>query len=228
MLTVASYQNQKYVEVINFPGATSTDIVENIYKILEKQQSKSLIVHVGTNDLTNDVNLLNNVKKIVNKTKKKSPDTVLTFSNIIVWKDKNNLEKLRTVTNARFKNYCSQKKPSLIDHDNIKESHLGIKKLHLNRKGNSLFAKKVLSFIESNWIFDHDGDSFSEEYCVSNDPTVSQSDVKQAFKDIRISNMNKLIFGHRNINSLRNKFDLFSEQVKGSIDNLMVSETKDV
>ena len=44
--------------------------------------------------------------------------------------------------------------------------------------------------------------------------------------DIRISNMNKLIFEHLNINSLRNKFDVFSEQVKGSIDILMVFETK--
>ena len=61
---------------------------------------------------------------------------------------------------------------------------------------------------------------------MSNDPTVSQSHVKKALKDIRISNMNKLIFGHLNINSLRNKFDLFSEQVKGSIDILMLSETK--
>ena len=61
---------------------------------------------------------------------------------------------------------------------------------------------------------------------MSNDPTVSQSDVKKALKDIRISNMNKLIFGDLNINSLRNKFDLFSEQVKGSIDILIVSETK--
>ena len=78
----------KNVEVINFPGATSTDIVENIDEIPENQQPKSLIIHVGTNDLTNDVNLLNNVKKIVNKTKKKSPNTVLTFSNIIVRKDK--------------------------------------------------------------------------------------------------------------------------------------------
>ena len=53
----------KNVEVINFPGATSTDIVENIDKILENLQPISLIVHVGSNDLTNDVNLLNNVKK---------------------------------------------------------------------------------------------------------------------------------------------------------------------
>ena len=61
---------------------------------------------------------------------------------------------------------------------------------------------------------------------MSNDPTVSQSDIKKALKDIRISNTNKLIFGHLNINSLRNKFVLFSEQVKGSIDTLMISETK--
>ena len=53
----------KNVEVINFPGATSTDIVANIDEILENQQPKFLIVHVGINDLTNDVNLLNSVKK---------------------------------------------------------------------------------------------------------------------------------------------------------------------
>ena len=82
--------------------------------------------------------------------KKKWPDAVLTISNIIVRKDKKNLEKLRTDTNTRLTNYCAQKKLSLIDHDSIKESHLSIKKLHLNRKGNILFAKNLPSFIESN------------------------------------------------------------------------------
>ena len=70
------------------------------------------------------------------------------------------MEKLRADTNSRLKNYGSQKNSSLINHDNIKENNLGVKKLHLNRKGN------------------------------------------------------------------RNKFDLLSGQVKGSIDILMVSETK--
>ena len=51
----------KSVEVMNFPGATSTVIVEKI-DILENQP-KSSIVHVGTNDLNNDVKLVNNVKK---------------------------------------------------------------------------------------------------------------------------------------------------------------------
>ena len=49
----------KNVEVINFPTATSTDIVENLDKIVENQQPKPLITYVGTNDLTNVVNLLN-------------------------------------------------------------------------------------------------------------------------------------------------------------------------
>ena len=66
----------KKVEVINFLGATSTDIAEKIDDILE-HHPKSLVVYVGTNYFTNDVNLLNNVKKIVNKTKKKSPNTVI-------------------------------------------------------------------------------------------------------------------------------------------------------
>ena len=61
---------------------------------------------------------------------------------------------------------------------------------------------------------------------MSNDSTFSELDVKKARKDIRIGNMNKLIFGHLNINFLRNKFDLLGEQVKGSIDILMVSEMK--
>ena len=68
----------KKVEVLNFSGATSVDIVDKMDVILD-DQPKSIIVHVGTNDLTNDVNLLNNVKKIVNKTKKKSPNTNYVF-----------------------------------------------------------------------------------------------------------------------------------------------------
>ena len=50
----------KKVEVLNFPGTTSTDIVNKMDDVLE-DEPQSLIVHLSTNDLTNDVNLLNNV-----------------------------------------------------------------------------------------------------------------------------------------------------------------------
>ena len=41
-----------------------------------------------------------------------------------------------------------------------------------------------------------------------------------------VDNRNKLVFGHLNINLIRNKFELLSEQVKGKIDVLMNLETK--
>lgn len=86
---------------MNIPCGTIIGMVEKINNL--ETQPKFLIVHVGTNDLTNDVNLLNNVKKIIIKTKKKSLNTVVTFSNIITRKDKRSLEKLHSDTNDRFK-----------------------------------------------------------------------------------------------------------------------------
>ena len=139
----------KKVDVLNFSGATSEDILTKIDDVLDEKPA-SLIVHVGKNDLTNEINLLSNAKKIVNKIKKKFPNTVVTFSNIIVRKDKRNLEKARAYTNSRLKYFCRQKNINLIPNDNIKEEHLGVKKLHLNRKGNSVFAKNLLNFIEGN------------------------------------------------------------------------------
>ena len=59
------------------------------------------IIYVGTNDLTNDVNLLSNIK-IVSKTSR--------TSNIIFRKDKRNIEKTRVDRNSRLKNFCQQKK----------------------------------------------------------------------------------------------------------------------
>ena len=61
---------------------------------------------------------------------------------------------------------------------------------------------------------------------MSNALIATFSDSKKTLKNIRISNINKLTFGHLNINSLRNKFDLLCEQIKGSIDIFMISETK--
>ena len=65
---------------------------------------------------------------------------------------------------------------------------------------------------------------FEKENYVSDDSAVLQSDVRISFKNICISNINRFTFGHVNVNSLRTKF--VSEQVKDSVDILMVSETK--
>ena len=47
--------------------------------------------------------------------------------------------------NGRLKNFCKKKEISVIDNTGIKEFHLGKRKLHLNKKGNS----ERQTFIES-------------------------------------------------------------------------------
>ena len=51
------------VDDLNIPGATSGDIADKIDDVLEGKP-ELLIVHIGTNDLTNNVNLLSNAKKL--------------------------------------------------------------------------------------------------------------------------------------------------------------------
>ena len=45
-------------------------------------------------------------------------------------------------------------------------------------------------------------------------------------KSLRIGDLNKIVIGHLNINSIRNKFDFLAHQVKGNTDILMLSEIK--
>ena len=87
--------NQK-VKIVKFPGGTCEMILEKLDDII-KEQPGDLIVHVGTNDLTNNVNLLTNVKKIFNKVFKELPSTSIVFSFIINRKDKTNIRLVRMI-----------------------------------------------------------------------------------------------------------------------------------
>ena len=70
----------------------------------------------------------------------------------------------------------------LINKDDLKVNHPGIKKLDLNRKSYSIFARNLLNFVEGYLNCNYEGDLFHKENCVSNDPTVLHSDFKNALK----------------------------------------------
>ena len=59
------------------------------------------------------IEVLSNVKKIVNKTNKTSPNTVLAFS-IIISKRQKEFREARGDTNSRLKKFCRQEKINLI------------------------------------------------------------------------------------------------------------------
>ena len=63
----------------------------------------------------------------------------------------------------------------------------------------------------------------SEKSPISTDEIV---DCKSILKSKLGDDKHKLIFAHLNIDSVRNKFDLHAEQVTGSTNVLIISETK--
>ena len=61
---------------------------------------------------------------------------------------------------------------------------------------------------------------------VSVTTVTTKDDFKTKLKDIRITNLNRIVICHIDINSIRNKFELLAEAVMGNVDILMVTETK--
>ena len=70
--------HQHRVKVVNKPGPTSDRILDEIDDVI-KSKPEHLVIHVGTNDLTNGINLLNDAKKIVKKITKKLFKTSIAF-----------------------------------------------------------------------------------------------------------------------------------------------------
>ena len=71
------------VKIMNFACGTSEKTLAKLDDIIKKQPVNP-VVHVRTNDLTNNVNLLTNVKKIFNKVSKISPSTSILQSPIVI------------------------------------------------------------------------------------------------------------------------------------------------
>ena len=65
-------------KIENFLGSTSEKILKKLDVII-KEKPDDLVVHVGTNDITKNVNLLTKVKKIFNKDSKELPSTSIAF-----------------------------------------------------------------------------------------------------------------------------------------------------
>ena len=54
--------------------------------------------------------------------------------------------------NNRLKNYCTLKNLYYIENNDIKEEHLGNKMLHMNKKGNTVFANNLLKYLRAAFL----------------------------------------------------------------------------
>ena len=77
------------VKVITHPGSTTGDILDHI-KPIARRKPDTLVFHTGTNDLTNGVNTMKKVRKLVKEVRKidELEKIKIGFSSVICRKDK--------------------------------------------------------------------------------------------------------------------------------------------
>ena len=111
------------VKVITHLGSSTEDMLDYI-KPIACRKPDTLIIHTSTNDLTNGVNTMKKVRKLVKVV------CEIDDSEKINRKDKD-LEDERNEVNMRIKKYCEGKGFVFIENDNISESGVNNSKLHL-------------------------------------------------------------------------------------------------
>ena len=143
-------QRNHNVRVRAHPGATSRDIVDHI-KPAARKQPDFIIIQAGTNDLTNGVDTIQNLKLAMEEAKNESPNTDFALSTITKRKDKQALDMKVDINKANneIKNLATQLNLKVIENTNIDVSCLGNKKLHLNQRGNSLLAGNFIRFFKA-------------------------------------------------------------------------------
>ena len=72
--------------------------------------------------------------------KSKLPNCKCAISNVIIRKDKPDIEKKVIEFNSRLSRFGSKKKMDIIENENLDGSCLSFKKLHLNKKDNFYLA----------------------------------------------------------------------------------------
>ena len=102
--------------------------------------------------------------------------------------------------------------------------------MHLTKYGSRVLSNNFVSKIYKvlHWQIDRDISNTSVvEYNFKDDLSAKKyNECNVTLTTIRSDNVNKLIFPHLNINSIRNKFKFLAKQFKGNRDILMSWVTK--
>ena len=184
------------VKIRKYPGASSIIILNYIKHSLRKAPEQ-IIIHAGTNGISNNTTYLKNIKNIVKMVKETCKDTKRSFSSVICHTDTKDITDTINTANSHLENYCKQQNVGFINNGNIKKLDLNSKALHLYERGSSELAKNLLNFIY--WIC-KPGSS------VSCESEVSDNCVNNALRHFKRNYPQCVSLGYLNINSVRNKF----------------------
>ena len=127
-------------------GANSEEVIDFI-KPLAKRCPDKIIVHIGSNDLTKNINTIENLEKIKKVIKNANPKCEMILSECTIRKDRKGMERKIENLNKEIHNFGHEKNVYVIKHDTINEYHLAKKKLHLNSKGKNILELDFKEFL---------------------------------------------------------------------------------
>ena len=206
-----------------------------------------MIMYVGTNDLNSGNNPQIVAKPIIDLAKGMvSEKRKVTLSGIILRNDE--WYKKTEKVNQHLKDMCQTASIDYMDNSSLNPKKLlSNSKLHLNEKGsyklNSVLSNYITTLFksyESESLVGKDSlhdiallNQSDNETTESDSTTFPSSNLKfesryfgNELKSFRINNINCVIIGQININSIRSKFIDLVKRVRSNIDILMISETK--
>ena len=222
-----------------FPGAKTEDLMFHLIPNLKKNPD-NIIIHIGTNDAPykNENVLYEELKQIRDLIIGHHPDCKNIFISCPIVstdnKKANNFLK-------KYIDILKWEEKNVIFHNNILESHLCRDGLHLKSNGTTMLAGSFISRTRRLWC---DVDFNREKLPNGNNITLTSN--VEPLIDLSIINHNnysnvsvgsvlefyrskytkKLIIGLININSIRNKFEIFISMLWEVLDVLMIAETK--
>ena len=136
------------VKVKSIPGSTSDDMKDHI-KLTVRRKPDAIIIHVGTNDIGNDIDTITNIQNIVAHIKKKSSHTKIIISSLLIRHGKRKIEEKIKILNNELKKFCEENLVDFLGHENIDVTCLGEGKVHQNKKGKAYLAKFFIKFINN-------------------------------------------------------------------------------
>ena len=140
----------KYSVRVRFPPSVKTSCInDNVKPVIRNQEADHIILHTETNDLSSDKTPLQICNDIVNLAASiKNKDIKVTISEIVERND--TLNEKAILVNEYLSKICKTIGLTIIKHRNINpDFHLSQSKLHLNKKGNTIFASNFRRYLSN-------------------------------------------------------------------------------
>ena len=109
-----------------------------------------IIIHIGTDDIQNNVNTLQKIRKVISSIKEyDTNDNIKIALSSIIHRSDDDFEDKINETNRKVENLCKGKGIIFVNNSNIDRTCLNRSKLHLNKTGTSLLIKNFSKAVNS-------------------------------------------------------------------------------